>query len=112
MKYFVRNRALKKKRSGKRIFLRRLVDFVILAAVLWLAFTLAGRFLRQVAIEQVAEFTSAKIKAKSIDFNFDGSVSIEKLVIKPEQIREYDDAIFKAEKVYARFDIGLSLIHI
>lgn len=110
MKYFVRNRALKKKRSGKRIFLRRLVDFVILAAVLWLAFTLAGRFLRQVAIEQVAEFTSAKIKAKSIDFNFDGSVSIEKLVIKPEQIREYDDAIFKAEKVYARFDIGSLLL--
>ena len=102
MKYFVRNRALKKKRSGKRILLRRLVDFVIFAAVVWLAFTLAGRFLRQVAIEQVAEFTSAKIKAKSID--------IEKLVIKPEQIREYDDAIFKAEKVYARFDIGSLLL--
>lgn len=110
MKYFVRNRALKKKRSGKRIFLRRIIDFVIFAAVVWLAFTLAVRFLRQVAIEQVAEFTSAKIKAKSIDFNFDGSVSIEKLVIKPEQIREYDDAIFKAEKVYARFDIGSLLL--
>ena len=105
-----KNRALRKNRSGKRIFLRRLVDFVILAAVLWLAFTLTGRFLRQVAIEQVAEFTSAKIKAKSIDFNFDGSVSIEKLVIKPEQIREYDDAILKAEKVYARFDIGSLLL--
>ena len=110
MKYFVRNRALNKKRSGKRIFLRRIIDFVILAAVLWLAFTLAGRFLRQVAIEQVAEFTSAKIKAKSIDFNFDGSVTIEKLVIRPEQIREYDDTILKAEKVYARFDIGSLLL--
>ena len=110
MKYFVRKRALNKKRSGKRIFLRRIIDFVILAAVVWLAFTLAGRFLRQVAIEQVAEFTSAKIKAKSIDFNFDGSVTIEKLVIKPEQIREYDDAILKAEKVYARFDIGSLLL--
>jgi hypothetical protein len=110
VKYFFRNRALNKKRSGKRIFLRRIIDFVILAAVVWLAFTLAGRFLRQVAIEQVAEFTSAKIKAKSIDFNFDGSVTIEKLVIKPEQIREYDDTILKAEKVYARFDIGSLLL--
>ncbi len=110
MKYFFRNRARNKKRSGKKTFLRRIIDFVILAVVVWLAFILAGRFLRQVAIEQVAEFTSAKIKAKSIDFNFDGSVTIEKLVIKPEQIREYDDAILKAEKVYARFDIGSLLL--
>jgi hypothetical protein len=110
VKYFFRKRALNKKRSGKRIFLRRIIDFVIFAAVVWLAFILAGRFLRQVAIEQVAEFTSAKIKAKSIDFNFDGSVSIEKLVIKPEQIREYDDTILKAEQVYARFDIGSLLL--
>ncbi len=97
-------------KSGRRIVLRRLVDFVIFAAVVWLAFTLAGRFLRQVAVEQVSEFTSAKIQAESIDFNFDGSVSIEKLVIRPEQIREYDDAILKAEKVYARFDLGSLLL--
>ncbi len=110
MKYFVRKRAHHRNRSGRRMFLRRLVDFLIFAVVIWLAFTLAGRFLRQVAIEQVAEFTSAKIQAESIDFNFDGSVSIEKLVIKPEQIREYDDAILKAEKVYARFDLGSLLL--
>ncbi|MHC4734277.1 MAG: hypothetical protein ACYTDW_07405 [Planctomycetota bacterium] len=85
-----KNRALRKNRSGKKVFLRRLVDFLILAAVVWLAFTLAGRSLRQVAIAQIAELTNAKIKAKSIDFNFDGSV--------------------KAEKVYARFDIGSLLL--
>ncbi|MHC4112771.1 MAG: AsmA family protein, partial [Planctomycetota bacterium] len=105
-----KNRALRKKRSGKKGFLRRLVDFLILAVVLWLAFVLAGRSLRQVAITQIAELTNAKIKAKSIDFNFDGSVSIEKLVIKPEQVREYDDVILKAEKVYARFDLGSLLL--
>jgi len=110
VKYFLRKRALNRNRSGRRIVLRRLVDFLIFAAVVLLAFTLAGRFLRQVAVEQVSEFTSAKIKAESIDFNFDGSVSIEKLVIKPEQIREYDDAILKAEKVYARFDLGSLLL--
>ncbi len=105
-----KNRALRKSRSGKKVFLRRLVDFLILAVVLWLAFVLAGRSLRQVAIAQIAEFTNAKIKAKSIDFNFDGSVSIEKLVIRPEQMGEYDDAILKAEKVYARFDLGSLLL--
>ncbi len=105
-----KNRALRKTRSGKKKVLRRLVDFLILAVVLWLAFVLASRSLRQVAIAQIAELTNAKIKAKSIDFNFDGSVSIEKLVIRPEQVREYDDAILKAEKVYARFDLGSLLL--
>ncbi|MHC4691858.1 MAG: hypothetical protein ACYS67_03880 [Planctomycetota bacterium] len=110
MKYFLRKRAHNRNKSGRRIVLRRIIDFVIFAAVVWLAFTLAGRFMRQVAVEQVAELTSAKIKAESIDFNFDGSVSIEKLVIKPEQIHGYDRAIFKAEKVYARFDLGSLLL--
>ncbi|MBW8040164.1 MAG: hypothetical protein FVQ85_09220 [Planctomycetes bacterium] len=105
-----KSRSLRKKRSGKKVFLRRLLDFLILAVVVWLAFTLAGRSLRQVAIAQIAELTNAKIKAKSIDFNFDGSVSIEKLVITPKQIREYDHSILKAEKVYARFDIGSLLL--
>ena len=67
MKYFFRKRAHKKKISGRRSFLRRIIDFVIFAAVVWLAFTLVGRFLRQVAVEQVSEFTSAKIKAESSD---------------------------------------------
>ncbi|NIS50671.1 MAG: hypothetical protein GWN67_05945, partial [Phycisphaerae bacterium] len=59
MKYFVRKRAHNRNKSGRRIVLRRIIDFVIFAAVVWLAFTLAGRFLRQVAVEQVSEFTSA-----------------------------------------------------
>ena len=114
-----RSRALRRTRGARRIFLRRLLDFLILAVVLWLAFTLAGRSLRQIAITQIAELTNAKIKADSIDFNFDGSVSIEKLVIRPvlaadgngpEQRPEYDDAILKADKVYARFDVGSLLM--
>ena len=119
MKYIVKNRALKKTRSSKKVLLRRLLNVLILAAVLWLAFTLAGRALRRVAIAQIAELTNAKIKAKSIDFNFNGSVSIEKLVIKPllvagrgrpEQREKYGAAILKAEKVYARFDVGSLLL--
>ncbi len=68
-----KSRALRKNRSGRRVVLRRLLDFLILAVVLWLAFTLAGRSLRQVAVAQIADLTNAKIKAESIDFNFDGS---------------------------------------
>ena len=109
MKYFINNRASKKTSVGRKT-LRRILDFLILAAVLLLAYILAGRSLRQVAVAQIAELTNAKIKAQSIDFNFDGSVSIEKLVIAPEQRGKYDDAILKAEKVYARFDIGSLLL--
>jgi hypothetical protein len=114
-----KSRALRKKRSGKNVVIRRLLDFAILAIVVWLAFTLAGRSLRQVAVAQIADLTNAKIKAESIDFNFDGSVSIQKLVISPLLVPEsagplqgpeYENAIFKAEKVYARFDIGSLLL--
>ena len=109
MKYFINNRASKKTRGGRKP-LRRILDFLILVTVLLLAYILAGRSLRQVAVAQLAELTNAKIKAQSIDFNFDGSVSIEKLVITPEQESEHDDAVLRAEKVYARFDIGSLLL--
>ena len=73
---------------------------------------LIGRALRHIAIGQIAELTNAKIKTKSVKFNFDGSVVIEKLVISPHQEQKYDDAILKAERVYARFGIGsLLLLH-
>jgi len=76
---------------------------LILAVVLWLVFILAGRALRQIAIGQIVELTNAKVEAKSVDFKLDGSVFIEKLVIRPYQEQKYDDAILKAETVYARF---------
>ena len=76
---------------------------LILAVVLWLVFILAGRALRQIAIGQIIELTNAKVEAKSVDFKLDGSVFIEKLVIRPYQKQKYDDTILKAETVYARF---------
>ncbi|GAH88402.1 unnamed protein product, partial [marine sediment metagenome] len=66
-------------------------------------FILAGRALRQIAIGQIIELTNAKVEAKSVGFKLDGSVFIEKLVIRPYQKQKYDDAILKAETVYARF---------
>ena len=109
MKYFTNNRTSNRTRGCNKN-IRRILDFLILVVVVWLAYVLAGRSLRQVAVEQLAEMTNAKIKAQSIDFNFDGSVSIEKLVIAPEQSSERDDAVLTAEKVYARFDIGSLLL--
>ncbi len=89
----------------KRILLRWLFKGLILAAVLWLAFILTGQALRQIAITQIAEITNTNVKAESVDFNLNGSVSIEKLIIRPDRDQKYDDAILKAEKVYARFSI-------
>ena len=105
MKYIRNNRA-----RGRNKNIRRLVDFLILVVVVWLAYVLAGRSLRQVAVTQLAEITNAKIKAQSIDFNFDGSVSIKKLIITPELNTKYDDVVLRAERVYARFDLGSLLL--
>jgi len=96
--------------GGKRVFLRRFFGVLILGFCLWLVFVLIGRALRHIAIGQIAELTNTKIKTKSVEFNFDGSVVIEKLVISPHQEQKYDDAILKAERVYARFGIGSLLL--
>ncbi len=83
--------------------LRWLLGFLLLIVILWLVFVLAGRALSHIAVGQIAEFTNTKIRAKSIDFNLDGSVFIEKLVISPYKKQNYDDTILKAETLYARF---------
>ena len=98
--------------DGRRVFLRRFLGVLIPAFCLLLVFVLVGRALRHIAIGQIAELTNARIKTKSVDFKFDGSVVIKKLVISPYQEQKYDDAILKAERVYARFGIGsLLLLH-
>ncbi len=85
---------------------------LLLAVFLWLAFGLAGRALRHIAIGQLAEITNAKVSAESIDFNLDGSVFIEKLILRPYRRQSYDNTILRAETVYAHFGIGsLLLLH-
>ncbi len=83
---------------------------LLLVAALWLLFTLIGRVLRPIALNQIAELTNTKIKAESVDFNINGSVIIEHLIIRPDRVPRYDDAILKAKKVYARFGIGSLLL--
>jgi len=79
-----------------------------------------GRALQRIAIIRIAELTNTRIEAESVDFNFDGSVFIKKLVIRSGGEQKYDegsrfakekenralDAILRAETVYVRFGIG------
>ncbi len=121
---------------GGKILIRLLFTVLILAGILGLIFILMVRALPHVAIAEISELTNAKIDVESVDFNFDGSVLIEKLVIRPDQTSPVrapstvggarkqssngasderratrdEDAILKAETVYARFGIGSLLL--
>jgi hypothetical protein len=103
-----RNQKLKS--TGFRRWLLRILKVLVLVAALWLVFVLMGRALCQIAVAQIIELTNTKIKAKSVDFNFDGSVFIEKLAVKPHKSQKHDDTILKAETVYARFSTGSLLL--
>jgi len=90
--------------------IRWLVELLILAALLWLFFILAGRALCHIALGQIAELTNTKIKTESVDFHTDCSVLIKKLVISPHKKRSGDEAILEAETVYARFSLSSLLL--
>jgi hypothetical protein len=81
-----------------------------LVAVFWLAFLLIGRALCQIAFGQIAELTNTKIEAGSVDFSLNGSIFIEKLVVKPYKKHSFDDAIRRAETGEARFGVGSLLL--
>ncbi|MCK4752219.1 MAG: AsmA-like C-terminal domain-containing protein [Planctomycetes bacterium] len=99
-----------KSKGGKKILRYTLPEVLVLAAMLWLFSILAGRALPRIAIAQIAELTNTKIETSLVDFNFDGSVLIENLEVRPDQTQVYDDAILKAKRVYARFSIGSLLM--
>jgi hypothetical protein len=81
-----------------------------LFAVLGLVFIWVVRALPHIALAQIGELTNTRIDSESVDLNFNGSIVIKKLVIRPERQQTYDDAILKAETVYARFSIGSLLL--
>ena len=90
--------------------IRWLVEVLILAALLWLFFILAGRALCHIALAQIAELTNTKIDTGSVDFHTDGSVLIKELVVSPYEKRSDDDTILEAETVYARFSLSSLLL--
>lgn len=96
-------------RSSKKIF-RHILEVLILAVLLWIAFIAGGRALCHIAIGQIAELTGTKIKAESINFSHSGSVLIKNLVINPYKKQDGDDFILKAESVWGRFSKGSLLL--
>lgn len=89
---------------------RWLIRVLFIVVVLWAVGVLTGRALLHVTMGQIIKLTSSKVAFESIDYNFDGSVSLEKLVISPYQKLSDDDAILKARAVYARFGVGSLLL--
>ncbi len=88
----------------------RLVKALLIGAILYAVLVLTGRILLHVTIAQIIQMTNTKVAFESIDYNFDGSVFLEKLVISPYRKLSDDDAILKAETVYARFGVGSLLL--
>ena len=104
----------KNTRSGKKK-LRLLIEALTLFALILVAFILGGRALCKIALDQIADLTNTKITTESVEFDINCSVHISGLVIRPEHDRnneeailtgrKVDDAILKADTVYARFGI-------
>jgi len=88
-------------RVCKRI-IRCVLGFLILFCLLPVLFILGGRALCKVALDEIASLTETKITDASVDFNIDGSVVINDLVIKPRGKSGFDDAILKADRVPRR----------
>lgn len=96
----------KKKNSKPTGKTRRIVAGLILAALIWPFYILAGRALCYIALRQIEGLTNTEIKTESVSFRTDGSVFIKKLVISPSKQENDDEAILKADAVYARFSLG------
>ena len=101
---------LKDQNSRVKFISGWLLRALALFLCLWLVFVLTGKALSRIAIAQIAELTNTEIDAKLVDFNRDGSVIIEELVVRPGQENEYNDTILTAKKVYARFSMGSLLL--
>jgi hypothetical protein len=90
--------------------MRWLLAALALLVVLGLVFVWIVRALPHIALAQIAELTNTRIAVDSMSLGLDGSVLIKNLVIRPGREQKYDDAILKAETVYARFSIGSVLL--
>ncbi|MFC1781444.1 AsmA-like C-terminal domain-containing protein [Planctomycetota bacterium] len=95
----------RKKDKKSRLFniIRWLVSLLILTVLLRLFYIKAGQALCHIAIGQIEELTNTKINIGSVDFDSDGSVFIEDLVISPRFSQSSDSTILMADKVYASF---------
>jgi len=103
-------RAINRPRNRGIALLRWFLVCLVLLAVVGLVLAWVVRSLPHIALAQIGELTNTRIDVESMDVDFNGSVLIKNLVIRPEKEQRYDDAILKAETVYARFGIGSILL--
>ena len=96
------------RKSRHKKIIRWLIASLLLAPVLWFFYIEAGRALSFLAIRRIARLTNTNITTGSIEFQTDGSVFIEQLVINPDNGNGHD-TILKAKRVYARVN-PLSLL--
>jgi hypothetical protein len=89
--------------SGGNRAIRWFLEFLAFGILIWIAFAIGGRLLPQIAIKELSDLTNTNIEFKSIEFRFDGSLSIKDLVIKPKNPANYDNSILKAKKVGVSF---------
>ena len=83
---------------------------MILVVLLWPFYILAGRALCHIALAQIGGLTNTRIKTESVSFRAGGSVLIKKLVVSASKQQDGDNAILKADEVYARFSLGSLLL--
>jgi hypothetical protein len=94
-----------RRRGRRRIVRRALIVLAVLLGAgvgigLW-----AARALPRIAAAQISRLTNTRVQMGAFDFHRDGSVSIDGLVIRPEQGRPSDDdAILRARSVRVRFN--------
>jgi len=100
LKFFVLRMARRKRKNSRPIGrTRRILAGLILAALIWPFYILAGKALCHIALGQIGGLTNTKIKTESVSFSTDGSVLIKKLVISPSKQENGDNAILKASVV-------------
>jgi len=103
--------ARRKRKNSKPIGkTRRILTGLILAALLWPFYILAGRALCHIALAQIGGLTNTRIRTESVSFRAGGSVLIKKLVVSASEEQDDNDAILKAGEVYARFSLGSLLL--
>jgi hypothetical protein len=106
-----RTAAQSAQRSHRRRIIRRwLIAASIVAVVLCLVFVWIVRALPHIAIGQISELLNARVEAGLVDFDLDGSVRIEDLLIRPEAEQGSAAVILGAKDVYARFSVGSLLL--
>jgi len=94
------------RKSGGRKAARWFLEFLATSVLIWVAFILGGRALPQIAIGQLSDLTNTKIDVKSVEFRFDGSVSIKDIMFRPRNSADYDNSILKADTVRVHFRLG------